>query len=234
MPETPEYNPHLENKNLLYTISHTWKHCISSAEGADFDTGKNERAEIQRAAASVLWTLREHPHYLSYPNATEQKLSDLLGAIPTDPKVIGVIDRGGGEGSVDDLYSYSRLAQSEDYGGEKGTAVRIPEMDDLVRQGMLTDVVSAAGRKVLHEAMEAPHYKRLNETLATRVGISVEELQQYSVARLNYGLYTIGYLLPHMKVGSDSANFIEKQGLVAKIDDPTDYLRKNFGLEITV
>lgn len=234
MPETPEYKPSVKNKNLLYVISHTWKHHLASSEGLDFDTGKNERAEIQRAAASVLWMLREQPHYLAYPNATEQKLSDLLGTMPTNPKVIGVLERGRGEGSVDDLYSYSRLSQSEDYGGEMGTAVRIPEMDDLVRQGILTDVVSAAGRRILHEAMETPHYKQLNETLATRAGISIEELQQYSAARLNYGLYTIGYLLPYMKAGSESVSLIEKQNLMAKIDDPIDYLKKNFGLEIIV
>jgi len=217
---------------LLYAITHTWKHCIWEV---DIDTGKqNEPSKIQSQAASVLWTLREQPHYLAYPNVTEQKLANLLGDMPTDPKVIGVLERGRGEGSVDDLYSYSRLAQSEDYGGKMGTAVRIPEMDDLVRQGVLTDVVSAAGRKILNDAMVAPHYKQLNEILATRAGISIEELQQHSVARLNYRLYTIGYLLPHMKADSESANFIEKQGLMAKIDDPMDYLKKNFGLEITV
>ena len=235
MPETPEYNPNIENENLLYVISHTWKHYIASAEGANFDTGKNERAEIQEAAASVLWTLRDHPHYLSYPNATEQKLSDLLGAMPNEPKIIGALERGRGEGKIDDLYGYSRLAQSEEYNDKKGTTVKIPEMDDMVRRGLLTDIVSVTGKKILSEAMRAPHYERLNEIMAERAGVSVEDLRQYSIARLNYGLYTIGFLLPHMKDGTDSANFIEKkQNLVTKIDDPIDYVKKNFGLEINV
>ncbi len=87
----PEYRPAQENRNLLYVILHTWKHCIAGTEGLDWDTNKNERYEIQKAAASALWTIREHPNYFAYPNATEQKLSDLLGALPTDPKIIKVL-----------------------------------------------------------------------------------------------------------------------------------------------
>src|SRR3989338_1383150 len=120
-----------ENKNLLYVISHTWKHIMASSEGLDWDTNTNERARIQEAAASIFWRLRGHPHYFAYPTSTKQKLSELLGALPTDPKTIGVLEHGRREGSIDDLYAFSRLSQSEDYNGKKGTPVRIPEIDDL-------------------------------------------------------------------------------------------------------
>ncbi len=236
--KSPEHIPPQEvikeNKNLLYVINDTWKHLIGSAEGRDWDTNINERARIQDAAASVLWRLRGHPHYFAYPDSPEHKLADHLGNLPTDSKVINIFERRGRETTIDDFYIRSRLAQDESYGKEKGTAIKIPEMEELVRRGILTDVVSAAGKKILLEAMQKPHYQKGNRILAERAGIPVDEFKGYSIARLNYGLYTIGYLLPWMKPGSESAKFIEQKIIKGKIDDPADYLKQNFGLDIVI
>ncbi len=182
-----------ENTNLAYTIRHAFK-SGGGNEGLDIEMGGNERREIQVAAASALWGLKGHPHYFAYPNEKEQKLSDMLGTLPVDPTVIQGVVRNRYAASIDEFYKFSRTAQFENHGGYEGAAVKIPEMGDLVLRGILTDVVSATGRKILLEAMSKPHYQKQNEYWAERSGISVEMFREYCIANQNYYLFTMGYL----------------------------------------
>jgi hypothetical protein len=67
------------NMNLAYMVSHAFKHEIWSNEGYNHDIHKNLRRDIQHKALSILWSLRNHPEYLSRPDSAEHQLKDSLG-----------------------------------------------------------------------------------------------------------------------------------------------------------
>lgn len=223
-----------ENPNLLYIFSHSWKHTLSSSEGYDWDNGGNKREKIQKQAASSLWYLRGYPNYLGYPDSRNYHLRELIGDFPTDPKVIKQIVLPGLQGTQDDFYAFSRMALDEDHGGQISTVVKIPKTNDFVKKSILTDVVSAAGAKILTSAMTEPHYVKINEELSKRAGISSEEYKKFKIAKLNFDLFTIGYLMSYMKEGSEDAKYIDQNILEFEDNKPIKHLKENLDLTLNL
>lgn len=218
------------NLNLLYTITHTFKHGIWGTEGWNPDTDENKRRDMQIEAMSALWTLRSNPSYFAYPDSEEYRLGDLLGDLPADGKAVQELARVGAKQEA--LYSYARLSQQPDYEGVPGQAVRIPEHNDRVQKGLLIDVVVATGRRIQSEAMSDPYYQKVIAAQAERAGVSPEDYQKYVLAWVNYNLYTIGYLLPKIEAGTRAEEILKEQKLAEDTILTPKAITKKYGVRV--
>jgi hypothetical protein len=218
------------NLNLVYTITHTFKHTIWGTEGYNWDTDKNKRRDIQVEAMSVLWTLKDDPRYLAYPDSPDYRLGDLLGDFPPSGQAVQELARSGENQEA--LYGYAKLSQESAYGGASGEPIAIPNHDTVVKKGLLTDVVSASGKRILLEAMQEPYYQSVLSARAERAGVSTEDFQKYVLAWLDYNLYTIGYLFPKIEEGTKAEEILQEQKLAIATNLPFEKIEELYGINI--
>ena len=231
--KTEGYEKEWGNMHLAYMVSHCFKQEIWGAEGLDRKSSKNERRDIQQSALSILWSLREHPHYLAYPNSGKRTVAELLGHLPIDEGMIELFAPTSGS-SVEVFFIYARMAQYREYDGIRGETINVPESNDEINEGILTDVVRASAERIKREAMNRPHYHKQLMAYAEKTGLSLEEVIKGVIALLNYYLYSIGYVLPWIRKGTKAEKAVEKVRIMLPVLDPQEELRKKFGMEIVI
>jgi hypothetical protein len=232
------------NITLAYPFSDGFKHTIWGNQWKDWasPTEKNEVRDLQVKALSVLWKIRSHPHYLEYPGSQGVKLSNILGELPTDPAIVSKL-LNEKSATLHTFYSKSRMTQKQGDSNNPvpGELILVPEMDSIVKPGILTDVVVATGKKIAAEAIPNTYYddphRPVIELLAERAEMPVEEYKRFELARLNFNLFASGYIAHFIEEGTQAEQLlIGSAGSLKRtfvpVDDPATYLKENLGVEI--
>jgi hypothetical protein len=118
------------------------------------------------------------------------------------------------------------MAEDPTYNNQRYTAVKVPRPNDLVKQGILSDIVEASGHRIEEKGMAKEYF----ETIAARSNVPAEEYKKFLIHKFNYNLYSIGYVLPHIEDGTQAADSMNK--IVLPVDNVREEVKAEFGVEL--
>ncbi|HIH17575.1 MAG TPA: hypothetical protein HA282_05400 [Nanoarchaeota archaeon] len=213
-----------KDDNITYAISHTLSRGLARGEGRH--QGKNHRFDLEREAFTLLWDLRNEEDYLAYMgNDGLHKLADLIGDFPNSSELLQAFD----PLLTPDIYLFSRMSAFSDEEDQK--IARIPELDHDVRRGILTDIVACHGELVRAEAIPEIEYQKDINGIVKRAGITSKEAEDASIARFNYYLYSVGYLLPHVRDEKNQEYLLKNYAV--EIKEPAKVLKERYKLKVS-
>jgi hypothetical protein len=176
------------------------------------------RKEIQFRTFSVMWWLRNHPHFVRYPDVTPVGLVDAISHVPFP---------------VDFMPKSTSPYQADFIADLVGMTeeIYIPGIGDSVPRGLLTDLVRACGVKVWQE-MQEEYWQSDIEVLASREDVSTHDWMAAYLVYMNHLLYIVGYCLPFAfpEASEDVPKWFEK--IATSIEDVAEVLRIEYGIDI--